>query len=287
MGDEGCYGAARRERLIARFGALAVPWWEALPGLVERLSARWGLRVGEPVGRGSTSLVLLCTRPDGRSAVLKLTPDPALAVDEARALRRWEASRRVPAVWEADAAAGALLLEALPDTTPLADAARTPAVEEAAELIAALHAAGAPAGAPPLLERVDFVFPLWEARLPPAVPAELLRRGHALARELAADPGVPRVLLHGDLHPANVLDGGPGRGLVAIDPRPCAGDPLFDAVDWALWRLSGDLEARLAVLAPGAVERLRAWCAAFAAMIAAWRVNRGDADVGRLLDLAA
>ena len=40
--------------------------------------------------------------------------------------------------------------------------------------------------------------------------------------------------MHGDLHPGNVLRGGPGRGVVAIDPRPCLGDPAFDAVDWVL-----------------------------------------------------
>jgi streptomycin 6-kinase len=122
------------------------------------------------------------------------------------------------------------------------------------------------------------------------VPATLLDRGHALARELAADPGAARVLLHGDLHPGNVLDGGAGRGLVAIDPRACVGDPLFDAVDWVLWRAEpSDLDRRLAVLASGAEERLRAWCAAFAAMIAASRANRGapDAEIDWLLGLAA
>jgi streptomycin 6-kinase len=275
------FGDDLRERLLARFGPAAGPWWDALPALVEELARRWRLQVGEPLGGGSTSVVLRCDR-----GILKITPEPALAADEARALRGWAATGRVPAVLAADAAAGARLLEALPDPTPLARSTHTPRVSEAAELIAALHAAGDPAGAPPLLERVDFVFPLWERRLPPSVPVSLLRRGHALAHELAGGDA-PVVLLHGDLHPGNVLHGGPGRGLVAIDPRPCAGDPLFDAVDWALWRSCGDLEARLAVLAPGAEDRLRAWCAAFAAMIAASRVNRGDRDVAWLLDLAA
>jgi streptomycin 6-kinase len=42
------------------------------------------------------------------------------------------------------------------------------------------------------------------------------------------------VLLHGDLHLGNVLDGGPSRGLVAIDPKACLGDPCFDAVDYVV-----------------------------------------------------
>ena len=44
------------------------------------------------------------------------------------------------------------------------------------------------------------------------------------------------MLLHGDLTPVNVLDGGVERGLVAIDPAPCVGDPAFDAIDLVLWR---------------------------------------------------
>jgi len=63
-----------------------------------------------------------------------------------------------------------------------------------------------------------------------AVPSARLARGRELARELAAAGGVS-VLLHGDLHPGNVPDGGTARGLVAIDPRPCLGDVASKAVD--------------------------------------------------------
>nr|WP_245757189.1 phosphotransferase [Amycolatopsis xylanica] len=42
------------------------------------------------------------------------------------------------------------------------------------------------------------------------------------------------VLLHGGLHLGNALDGGPGRGLTAIDPKACVGDPCFDAVDYVV-----------------------------------------------------
>jgi len=54
------------------------------------------------------------------------------------------------------------------------------------------------------------------------VPLDMVARGHALARELTAstdDYG----LVHGDLHLFNILDGGPARGLVAIDPDRPAG----------------------------------------------------------------
>lgn len=29
--------------------------------------------------------------------------------------------------------------------------------------------------------------------------------------------------------------GGGNRGLVAIDPRPCVGEPAFDAAEWVFW----------------------------------------------------
>ena len=83
---------------------------------------------------------------------------------------------------------------------------------------------------------------------------------------------VRSVLLHGDLTPVNVLDGGE-RGLVAIDPAPCVGDPAFDLVDLVFWR-AGDvatIEQRAAELAHGIGAdpgRTRAWCAAFAGMVA-------------------
>jgi streptomycin 6-kinase len=101
------------------------------------------------------------------------------------------------------------------------------------------------------------------------------------------------VLLHGDLHPGNVLDGGATRGLVAIDPRPCVGDAAFDAVDWVFWGVDNPRgwqpHARQLALALGVEHgRLWAWCAALAPMLAAAKAGRGAApdEVNALLALA-
>jgi streptomycin 6-kinase len=213
----------------------------------------------------------------------------------------------VPALWARDDAAGALLLEAIGDGRSIADGQRMPPAERVGALLRALHAAPTPAddgpsltvdGArpdgrvrdgrqardlarpvPSLRERIDFVFALWLRRRDESdvararVPEGLLEAGHAAAAALAEDGRIAPVLLHGDLHPGNVLDGGATRGLVAIDPRACAGDPAFDAIDWILWRADGLelVERRIAALAPAAGvegDRLHAWCAAFAAMVA-------------------
>jgi streptomycin 6-kinase len=205
-------------------------------------------------------------------------------------------------VWGYDAAQGALLLEAIPGETSLAERRTAAELDDLANLIGELHR-----GRPPLVAdgwatlaaRVEFIFEHWIARhgrrgevVTRAVPVDRLRQGHELARGLAADAR-ERVLLHGDLHPGNVLDGGAVRGLVAIDPRPCVGDAAVDAVDWVFWAVDdpGAWEPRsrdLAVALGLDHKRLWAWCAAFAAMLAASRAAQGASaeQVAALLALS-
>lgn len=239
---------------------------------------------------------------DGAAVVLKLTPEPALARAEATALAAW-AGGPVPLLLAHDDADGALLLEAIAPGRPLSDSPAPPSTSAVARLLREL-AAPVPSRTdlPPLAERVDFCFEQWLERragnpVARATVADgLLERGHALARELAADAAAPRTLVHGDLHAGNVLDGGLARGLVAIDPRACAGDPGFDAVDPTLWGVetqaaANERIAAVAALAGQDPQRLRAWCAALAAMAAASLASRPQPGTARrietLLALAA
>lgn len=88
--------------------------------------------------------------------------------------------------------------------------------------------------------------------------------------------------MHGDLHPGNVLDAGPGRGVVAIDPRPSVGDPAMDAVDWAFLPMAagGTIDDGITLLAPHVphldVERVHAWCVALAPLLAHGPLRRGE-----------
>ncbi|QQQ79771.1 phosphotransferase [Saccharothrix sp. 6-C] len=239
--------ASLRERMTRRFGPGVRPWLAGVDALVAGLCRDWGLEVVRPLS-GGTSHALLCTR-GGEPVVLKVTPEPAIAAQEHAALRAWEPSPRVVRVLRADPARGALLLEGLVPGTPAADG---PGL---AEVLRALHVP--PRGDfPPLSERVDFVFGVLRRRHPGDHDA-----AHARAAELARDR-VPATLLHGDLHSGNVLDAGE-RGVVAIDPRPCVGDPASDAVDLAY--ASADLRAgieRWSAVVDG--DRLAAWCEVFA-----------------------
>ena len=279
---------AARRRLAERFGPRAVGWCYELPALVERLGRRWGVEVVRSVSNGNTACVFVCGRRGGGDAVLKLSPDRDLLVVEASALRAFGASGRVPEVLGFDGEAGALLMEAVAPGTMLADEGTEVRPEGVVALVRALHDApdeDVVAGFPPLIELVEFFFRFWggQSRKPEvadAVPRGLLERSLAAARELALRPG-PKVLLHGDLHPRNVLDGGPERGYVAIDPRACVGDPAFDLIDW-VFRGGGDEAAlarraeRLAAEAVVDPASLRRWCACTAVLDAISRLVRGD-----------
>jgi streptomycin 6-kinase len=283
-----------------RFGAGAAAWFDELPALLRTLVERWEIELGSPIPRGSVSVVVRCRLRDGRRGVLKVSPDRARLAGEAAALESW-ATPHTPAVLALDERLGALLIEGIEPGTALDESAAYPSLESVAELLTSLHTAGVPAPAyPPLEHRVAYLFDsstkLYAAdpELAERVPTELYERGRRLALRLAAD-AAPPVLLHGDLTPSNILDGGERRGLVAIDPAPCRGDAAFDAVDLVFWQASEieTIERRSDELA-GAIgarpERLLAWCTAFAGMTALELASSPDAprkQVEALTTLAA
>jgi streptomycin 6-kinase len=267
---------ALRQRLRARFGSQVETWFDELPGVLTTLARRWQLEVGSPIPRGSVSAVFRCRMADGRRAVLKASPDRARLALEATALRACR-TVHVPAVIALDEHLGTLLIEAVEPGTPLLLSSGYPAGASVAELLRSLHKSCVPDSSYPTVgQRVANLFEssakLYERRpeLTALVAPELYERGRRLATRLAEDAS-PIVLLHGDLTPSNILDGGPERGLVAIDPAPCLGDGAFDAVDLILWQ-ADDLQtiearaARLAVATGMDVERVRRWSVAFASM---------------------
>ncbi|HEX3330316.1 MAG TPA: aminoglycoside phosphotransferase family protein [Gaiellales bacterium] len=287
-----------RDRLRRRFGNAIDSWLDALPAVLEDLADRWGVEFGMLIQRGSMTVVIRCRAADGRAAVLKASPERWRLVHEAAALRRWSTAH-VPEVLAVDEQAGALLIEAIEPGTPIAESAGCPSIESIASLLSSLHAgAVADPAFCSIADRIRYLFHSgaknYERRpdLAEVVSPELYERGRRLALRLAAEAS-PIVLLHGDLTAVNVLDGG-RRGLVAIDPAPCLGDPAFDAVDLVFWRARNvDTIAERARELAAALEadsgRLMDWCAAFAAMVAL-EIAEADGSHGRvepILKLAA
>ncbi|QIY93468.2 aminoglycoside phosphotransferase family protein [Streptomyces sp. S1D4-11] len=229
---------------------------------------------------------------------LKLTPDAVLATEEAEALRAWAGTPSVVTLLAQELGEGALLLESVEPGVPVRELAwRLP---EVAKLLRDLRT---PSPAPaqrsvlrPLSHRIGFLFDLTSRRLAGAggsglFDSAVLGRARAAALELATSG--PVGLVHGDLHPANVLSG-PGAGMVAIDPRPAWGDPDFDTVDWVLEGVveRAELERRieeLSVLVPGlSPDRVLGWCRALAVLIAVPRIcdRRHDLETDFLVSLA-
>lgn len=285
---------AARARLADRFGAeLAGPWCDALPDLVARLCARWHLEVRE-ARPGNTGRTLLCTGPGGDLRVLKLTPDPEVARLELTGLNAWAGCSRVVQVLDADLDVNAILLEGLVPGTQLDGDVPWAQI---GELLDQLHSVEPVGEFRRLAEGIEFIFTLSERRrreTPAAehMSAEILELGRRRALELATSG--PVTLIHGDLHPANVLDAGPGRGAVAIDPRPGLGDPSLDAIDWVFVPMAagGTIDDGIAALAPHVTdfdaERVRAWCVAMAPLIALAPLRRGEPSpfTDRVLELA-
>jgi streptomycin 6-kinase len=281
--------ADSRDRLVARFGEGVHSWLAALPGLVELCCQRWHLELDDVVPRDGCC-VFTGRQYDARGVVLKLTPDLAIAAAEALALRAWAGTAHVVDLIDAKLDAGALLLEKIEPGTEVSDQQELPEASEMAELLTGLRCTpGDYVGQlPTLAQRMDAMFSLTggllsNPRVSPLVAPSLLAHGHRLARELAAAGGAPG-LLHGDLHLSNILHGGPGRGLVAIDPGPRLGDRAWDAIEWTLGRATSTAEihdraGQLCALVP-ALDRDRfwRWCQATAAAIAVLQLRRRPPD---------
>ena len=230
-----------RRRLGRRFGSGIGSWLDGLPPVLADLGGGWRIDFESIIQRGSMSVVIRCRTADGRPAVLKISPDRRRVAEEAAALAWWK-TVHVPAVLAVDERVGGLLIEAVEPGTPLAESvAAYPRPESVAALMTSLHVQSVPDYSyRPVAERIANLYESgrknYERRpqLATLIPPKLYERGCELAMRLSADAPTT-VLLHGDLTPVNVLDGGE-RGLVAIDPAPCLGDPAFDAIDIVLWQ---------------------------------------------------
>jgi streptomycin 6-kinase len=292
--------AGARKRLTARFGSEVEAWFDELPGMLTALADRWQLELGSPIPRGRVSAVYRCRMAGGRRAVLKASPDRARLAFEAAALDAWH-TVRTPAVIALDEQGGAILIEAIEPGTQLVVSSICPAAESVAELLSSLHGSGVPDPSyPTVKQRAAYLFDsgatLYERHpeLTALIPPDLYERGRRLASRLAQHDS-PIVLLHGDLTPSNILDGGAERGLVAIDPAPCLGDAAFDAVDLILWQADDlkTIEARTERLAAATdvdAERLFGRCVAFAAMSALDLASQGNGPRARIeahLELAS
>ena len=212
---------------VAREGERGASWLAALPELVAGLVERWGCVPDGPVMHGGVG-VIVPVRRDQTPAVLKVSfPHPG-NVAEPYAFATWCGRGAVRLYERADESFAMLLERAGPHT--LAEVRDHDEVVRIAGRLGRRLAVPAPASAdlPRLRERTGE----WEQTLrqgaadfPGALPRRVVDAALATVRELGNDQ--PELMVHGDLHPRNIL-AGTREPWLAVDPKGYVGDPAYD-----------------------------------------------------------
>jgi streptomycin 6-kinase len=184
----------------------------------------WGLSRLRPLAGGEVALVLAVRAPTGE-AVLKLGPRPPGCPPslEGEGLSVWAERGAAPRLLGTRDDGHTLLLERIHPGRTLREtgASGSEIVETIGTLCRALHSAEPPARFPSLADHAHTDG--WFAALAGTPEHDVLTR-----LTTSADGGR---LLHIDLHWLNALQG--PDGWLAIDPKPCVGDPCADV--WAFF----------------------------------------------------
>jgi streptomycin 6-kinase len=266
-------------RGLLGFGDEGRVWVDELPARIERLRRRWSLDLGPPFEPGG---VTSWVAPAGADAVLKVVVPHPEATHEPDALRAWAGEGAVRLLDDAPEEHALLLERCRPGR-----ALRTAGLHDDRVLeVGARTAVGLWRPAPAPYARLGAVTSGWadlveERAATNPVPLDdgLVAEGARLLRDLPASAD-GEVLLHGDLHPANLL-AAEREPWLAIDPKPVRGDPAYDLPPIVLQ--TGDLLGaadpvaeldrrlhRVAAATGVDANRIRAWGLARSVEVAVW-----------------
>lgn len=280
--------------MVAEVGHSVGVWCDELDNIHARLARceeRWSLRIGGRFAEASDHYVAPVIRSDGTAAVIKLGRPGLELRCEIEALRIFEGRGSVRLL-DADPEEGCLLLEQLKPGTPLSSLendgqAITAAVKVMQQLwrpVPAAHSfpsiAEWAAGLGKLRQRFSGgTGPL---------PVRLVEEAETLFTELIATMAEP-VLLHGDLHPGNIL-AAERQPWLAVDPKGVAGEPACEL--WPLLvnprrvdQLADELDLdRQRIRAWGIAQGVLAawWCIEDHGAGWEWAINRAEALFSRL-----
>jgi streptomycin 6-kinase len=249
-----------REGTYTRIGIEAGnQWFVSSQRQVDYLCNRWMLSPISILPGGSISLCVLCLDLSGTKVVLKIPKSREYGLRESSALKIWT-GQQVPNVLGVDEPTGAFLLEYVPGQ-PVDE---PQAIASVFSVIQGIHGLGE--GFSPFHElgpnltkwfngtRKRFAPPEYQHYLP-----DLNRAAEILDSLIAHDSR--RILLHGDFQLRNLML--TKDRLIAFDPSPCLGSPLFDygtfiAQSHHLYPYGGGFEA-LASHLPNEKDLLLRW----------------------------
>ncbi|HEU4337714.1 MAG TPA: aminoglycoside phosphotransferase family protein [Nocardioides sp.] len=218
-------------------------WLDRLPRLAVELLDDWRLRPTGAPRHGFCSLVLPVVDADGTPGALKISFDgDDESLHEGLALQKW-AGRGAVRLQRADPRRRALLLDWLPGPD-LRDSWDVEACEVVGELYGRLHVPAMPQLATVSAYVERWLRELGELGRDLPVPRRYVEQALSLGPDLLAEDRAP-VVVHGDLHYANVMADAAGEWL-AIDPKPMAGDPHYEPAPM-LWNRMDELTGPIAV----------------------------------------
>jgi streptomycin 6-kinase len=282
--------------VVALRGEAGAEWLDRLPETVADCEERWSLRAGPPFPDLSYNYTAPATLADGTATVLKLSfPDDREFRTEAAALALYD-GRGVVRLLGLAPDRGAMLLERAQPGAPLGTVEDDrEATSGAAGVMREMWRPAPPDHTFPTVSDWARGFERLRRRFGGGtgpMPAALVGEAESLFAELIASQEAEPVLLHGDLHHANILSAR-RRPWLAIDPKGVVGEPAYDTgallrnpvellraphpgkvLERRLRRLSEELE-----LDPA---RVRGWAVAQAVLAAFW----GLEDSGRVWEEA-
>jgi streptomycin 6-kinase len=221
-------GTLVAQRWLDCYGQQARAWLNEVPDIARSWAQRWNLMLKAPLEGGTVSVVYAVQRQDG-PAVLKLAaPWSRWSRQEAAALRAWDGHGAISLLAASDDARALLLERVWPGS-----AAGSVTAAELAAVLATLSRPAVPSEMPALVEAVQLRFDRAQENRHGLLSDGQIWRARCAAVELAGALHESPVLCHGDLSSKNILMSR-DRGLLAIDPNPCAGHPAYDAAQWAV-----------------------------------------------------
>ncbi len=276
-------------RVVGAFGVPGADWLRRLPSILDTISSRWSIALGDPFPDMAYNYVAPAIQDDGTEVVLKVGASRQELLTEIAALRAFDGCGAV-LLLDAVPELGALLLERLrPGEAVLHREDDESATRIALEVMRRLwKPAPRDGGFPAVADWTKGLTRLrdrFDGETGP-FPRNLIERAEALFRDLLASMS-ERVLLHGDLHHWNILSA-EREPWLAIDPKGVIGEPAYEVGAWlrnpfpdilGLSDPAALLARRIDQFVEGtgfSKDRLVAWGFAQAVLSAWWSFEDGD-----------